>query len=296
MKGVKGDGDVDGDSDMKMKDDAKADRFEGARLDSAGNMTYGDFLHLDKILGAQQPHSPDHNEMLFIIQHQTSELWIKLMLHELRAACDRLGKDDLQPAFKMLARVSRIMEQLVHAWDVLATMTPSEYSTLRPYLGTSSGFQSYQYRELEFILGNKKAVMAKAHAHRQDLHAQVLRALQAPSLYDEAIRLLVRRGFAIDAADVERDWTQPRPFSESLTRAWLEVYRKPDAHWDLYQLAEEFVDLEDAFRQWRFRHVTTVERIIGFKTGTGGTAGVAYLRKMLDVVLFPELWKVRTDL
>ena len=278
-----------------MNDKTKAE-WHGAKLDFKESMSYGDYLGLDQILSAQHPLSPNHNEMLFIIQHQTSELWIKLMLHELRAACERLGKDDLQPAFKMLARVSRIMEQLVHAWDVLATMTPSEYSTLRPYLGTSSGFQSYQYRELEFILGNKKAVMAKAHAHRQDLHAQVLRALQAPSLYDEAIRLLVRRGFAIDAADVERDWTQPRGFSESLSRAWLEVYRKPDAHWDLYQLAEEFVDLEDAFRQWRFRHVTTVERIIGFKTGTGGTSGVGYLRKMLDVVLFPEIWKLRTDL
>ena len=272
------------------------DRFEGARLDHAGSMTYGDYLHLDEILGAQHPRSPDHNEMLFIIQHQTSELWIKLMLQELRAARDRIATDDLQPAFKMLARVSRIMEQLVHAWDVLATLTPTEYSALRPYLGSSSGFQSYQYRELEFILGNKKPVMVKPHAHRNDLHERVQRALQAPSLYDEAIRLLVRRGFAIEGTDVERDWSQPREFCETLSQAWLEVYRKPEAHWDLYQLAEEFVDLEDAFRQWRFRHVTTVERIIGFKTGTGGTAGVAYLRKMLDVVLFPELWKVRTDL
>ena len=263
---------------------------------SAGAMTYGDYLHLDSILGAQHPRSRDHNEMLFIIQHQTSELWIKLMLQELRAARERIRTDELPAAFKMLARVSRIMEQLVHAWDVLATMTPSEYSALRPYLGSSSGFQSYQYRELEFILGNKRAAMLNPHAHRPELHALVLQALQAPSLYDEAIRLLVRKGFAIDAADVERDWPQPRAFSESLTRAWLEVYRKPDAHWDLYQLAEEFVDLEDAFRQWRFRHVTTVERIIGFKPGTGGTSGVAYLRKMLDVVLFPELWKVRTDL
>ena len=263
---------------------------------SAGAMTYGDYLHLDSILGAQHPRSPDHNEMLFIIQHQTSELWIKLMLQELRGARERIRTDELPAAFKMLARVSRIMEQLVHAWDVLATMTPSEYSALRPYLGSSSGFQSYQYRELEFILGNKRAAMLNPHAHRPELHALVLQALQAPSLYDEAIRLLVRKGFAIDVADVERDWSEPRAFSESLTRAWLEVYRKPDAHWDLYQLAEEFVDLEDAFRQWRFRHVTTVERIIGFKPGTGGTSGVAYLRKMLDVVLFPELWKVRTDL
>ena len=270
--------------------------FEGGRLDYAGTMTYGDYLHLDTILDAQHPRSPDHNEMLFIIQHQTSELWIKLMLQELRAARDRLRNDQLPPTFKMLARVSRILEQLVHAWDVLSTLTPSEYSALRPYLGSSSGFQSYQYRELEFILGNKKPVMLKPHEHRTELHARVLQALQAPSLYDEAIRLLVRKGFAIDAEDAERDWSEARPFSDSLTRAWLQVYRDPESHWDLYQLAEEFVDLEDSFRQWRFRHVTTVERIIGFKPGTGGTAGVAYLRKMLDVVLFPELWKVRTDL
>ena len=302
-EGVKAEGDAKGDAEGSAEGKAErnvegmpAESFEGARLDQAGSMTYGDYLHLDQILGAQHPRSPDHNEMLFIIQHQTSELWIKLMLQELRAARDRLGKDDLQPAFKMLARVSRIMEQLVHAWDVLATMTPTEYSALRPYLGSSSGFQSYQYRELEFILGNKKPVMVKPHAHRPDLHERVSQALQAPSLYDEAIRLLARKNFAIDVADVERDWSQPRQFSESLSQAWLQVYRQPESHWDLYQLGEEFIDLEDAFRQWRFRHVTTVERIIGFKAGTGGTAGVAYLRKMLDVVLFPELWKVRTDL
>jgi tryptophan 2,3-dioxygenase len=275
---------------------SKTPGFEGARLDYAGEMSYGDYLQLDTILGAQHPRSPDHNEMLFIIQHQTSELWIKLMLQELRAAREQIRSDELPAAFKMLARVSRIMEQLVHAWDVLATMTPTEYSALRPYLGSSSGFQSYQYRELEFILGNKKEVMLKPHEHRPELHARVLQALEAPSLYDEAIRLLTRKGFAIDAADAERDWRRPRPFSDSLTRAWLEIYRRPEDNWDLYQLAEEFIDLEDAFRQWRFRHVTTVERIIGFKPGTGGTAGVAYLRKMLDVVLFPELWKVRTDL
>ncbi|HZH07506.1 MAG TPA: tryptophan 2,3-dioxygenase family protein, partial [Lautropia sp.] len=197
--------------------------FEGARLDLAGAMTYGDYLQLDTILGAQLPRSPDHNELLFIIQHQTSELWIKLMLQELRAARDRIRADELPAAFKMLARVSRIMEQLVHAWDVLSTLTPSEYSALRPYLGSSSGFQSYQYRELEFLLGNKKEVMLKPHAHRQELHALVLQALQAPSLYDEAIRLLARKGFVIDPADVERDWAQPRKFSDSLTRAWLEV-------------------------------------------------------------------------
>ena len=274
----------------------KTETFEGAKLDYAGTMTYGDYLELDSILGAQHPRSPDHNEMLFIVQHQTSELWMKLMLQELAAARDRIRSDDLPPAFKMLARVSRIMEQLVHAWDVLSTMTPSEYSALRPYLGSSSGFQSYQYRRIEFMLGNKNAVMLKPHAHRPDLLAQVARALQEPSLYDESVRLLARSGFPIDPDDAERDWAAPRAFSVSVNEAWLAVYKAPEKHWDLYQLAEELVDLEDAFRQWRFRHVTTVERIIGFKPGTGGTAGVSYLRKMLDVVLFPELWKVRTDL
>lgn len=274
----------------------ETERFEGGRLDYTSTMTYGDYLQLDLVLGAQSPRSPDHNEMLFIVQHQTSELWMKLMLHELRGARDNLRADDLPPAFKMLARVSKIMEQLVHAWDVLATMTPSEYTRLRPYLGQSSGFQSYQYRQLEFMLGNKNAAMLKPHAHRPELLAQVERAWREPSLYDEAIRLLARQGFAIDADDLERDWTRPRAFGPSVEAAWLTVYREPERHWALYQLAEEFVDLEDAFRLWRFRHVTTVERIIGFKQGTGGTAGVSYLRKMLDVVLFPELWKVRTDL
>ena len=272
------------------------ERFEGAQLDYSGTMTYGDYLDLDRVLGAQHARSGDHNEMLFIVQHQTSELWMKLMLHELRAARERMRANDLAPAFKMLARVAKIMEQLVHAWDVLATLTPSEYSTLRPHLGSSSGFQSFQYREIEFILGNKNATMVRAHAHRADLHAQVTAALAEPSLYDEAIRLLARNGFEIEANQIERDFREPRPFSDTLEAAWLRIYRDPEHHWNFYQLAEEFVDLEDAFRQWRFRHVTTVERVIGFKPGTGGTNGVGYLRKMLDVVLFPELWKVRTDL
>jgi tryptophan 2,3-dioxygenase len=272
------------------------ERFEGARLDYSATMSYGDYLDLDRVLGAQHPRSGDHNEMLFIVQHQTTELWMKLMLHELRAARERIRCDDMAPAFKMLARVSRIMEQLVHAWDVLTTMTPSEYTTLRPHLGSSSGFQSFQYRQIEFMLGNKNPVMVKPHAHRPDLQALVAASLAEPSLYDEAIRLLGRRGFALEPGQTQRDWSQPRPFSDALEQAWLAVYREPSTHWELYELAEKFVDLEDAFRQWRFRHVTTVERIIGFKPGTGGTVGVGYLRRMLDVVLFPELWKVRTDL
>ena len=259
-------------------------------------MHYGDYLALDAILDAQHPRSTDPNELLFIVQHQTSELWMKLALHELRAARASIAASDLPPAFKMLARVSRIMEQLVHAWDVLGTMTPSEYSAIRPHLGTSSGFQSWQYREIEFLLGNKNGAMLRPHDDRPELKQRLEAAFAAPSLYDEAIRLLARRGFAIDRGVLERDVTQRHESDLTVEATWLAVYRAPRDHWELYELAEKLVDLEDAFRLWRFRHVSTVERIIGFKPGTGGTSGVAYLRRMLDVVLFPELWKVRTDL
>ena len=269
---------------------------EKAQLDFSQSMSYGDYLQLDAILSAQHPRSPDHNEMLFIVQHQTSELWMKLMLHELRAAVAHVAADDLSTAFKMLARVSKIMEQLVHAWDVLATMTPPEYSAIRPYLASSSGFQSYQYRCIEFSLGNKNAAMLKPHEHRPDLLEQVRAAYEAPSLYDEALKLLARRGLDVPQSHAQRDWTQPYVASPGVEQAWLTVYRNPKQHWDLYQLGEELTDLEDAFRLWRFRHVTTVERVIGFKRGTGGTGGVSYLRKMLDVVLFPEIWSLRTSL
>ena len=269
---------------------------EKAQLDFSKSMSYSDYLHLDAILSAQQPLSPDHNEMLFIIQHQTSELWMKLMLHELGAAIRCVAADELGSAFKMLARVSKIMEQLVHAWDVLATMTPPEYSAIRPYLANSSGFQSAQYRCIEFALGNKNAAMLQPHQHRPDLLAMVKTAYEAPSLYDEALRLLARRGIAVPDSHTTRDWTQPYVASAAVEQAWLVAYRNPRQHWDLYQLGEELTDLEDAFRLWRFRHVTTVERVIGFKRGTGGTGGVSYLRKMLDVVLFPEIWSLRTSL
>jgi tryptophan 2,3-dioxygenase len=259
-------------------------------------MQYTDYLQLDDLLGAQKPLSGDHNEMLFIIQHQTSELWMKLALHELRAVQVCLQQGDMPPAFKMLARVSRIMEQMVQAWTVLATMTPPEYSKMRPSLGSSSGFQSYQYREIEFILGNKNAAMLEPHRQRPEMFAELETALARPSIYDEAIRLLATAGFAIDAACIQRDFRLKLELQPSVEAAWLEVYKDPTHHWDLYQLAEKLVDLEDAFRQWRFRHVTTVERVIGFKPGTGGTGGVSYLRKMLDVVLFPELWRVRGSL
>jgi tryptophan 2,3-dioxygenase len=278
-----------------MHPDAPASHHD-AKLDFSADMSYGDYLHLDAVLNAQHPLSPDHNEMLFIVQHQTSELWMKLMLHELGAAIAHVAADELPPAFKMLARVSKIMEQLVHAWDVLATMTPPEYSAIRGYLANSSGFQSWQYRCIEFRLGNKNAAMLRPHSHRPDLLAHVEAAWRAPSLYDEALRLLARRGLPVPASHVERDWTQPYPASDEVEAAWLTVYRDPTHHWDLYQLGEELTDLEDAFRLWRFRHLTTVERVIGFKRGTGGTNGVGYLRKMLDTVLFPEIWKLRTDL
>ncbi|MBC3869201.1 tryptophan 2,3-dioxygenase [Undibacterium oligocarboniphilum] len=270
--------------------------WHGAQMDFSESMSYSDYLGLDQILSAQHPLSPNHNEMLFIIQHQTSELWIKLMLHELHAVRRQIHLNDLPPAFKMLSRVARIMDQLVHAWDVLATMTPSEYTAIRPYLGASSGFQSHQYRELEYLLGNKNAAMLAVHESKPEIHASLQATLRTPSIYDEAIMLMARQGFAIDAARLQRDWTQPVAMNESVKAAWLQVYQAPEQHWSLYELAEKLVDMETAFRIWRFRHVTTVERIIGFKTGTGGTAGVSYLRKMLDVVLFPELFALRTEL
>ena len=271
-------------------------QWHGAQMDFSEAMSYGDYLGLEQILHAQHPRSPDHNEMLFIVQHQTSELWLKLMLHELHAVRVHLRGGQLQPAFKMLARVARVMDQLVHAWDVLATMTPPEYSAIRPYLGASSGFQSYQYRELEFLLGNKNAALVAVHASAPPAHAILERELHLPSVYDEAVLLLARSGLAVSEARLQRDWTLPTAHDESVKAAWLAVYQDPQHHWALYELGEKLVDLETAFRYWRFRHVTTVERIIGFKTGTGGTAGVSYLRKMLDVVLFPELFALRTAL
>ena len=272
---------------------------ERAQLDFSQSMSYGDYLQLDAILTAQKPLSPAHDEMLFIVQHQTSELWMKLMLHELNAAITALANPQANTkpeAFKMLARVSRIMEQLVNAWTVLSTMTPPEYTAMRPYLANSSGFQSAQYRCIEFSLGNKNAAMLKPHAHRADLLAQVQAAYEAPSLYDVALQLLAREGITVPADRLQRDWTQPYEASEGVKQAWITVYRDPHQYWDLYQLGEKLADIEDAFRLWRFRHLTTVERVIGFKRGTGGTGGVSYLKKMLDVVLFPEIWSLRTEL
>jgi tryptophan 2,3-dioxygenase len=259
-------------------------------------MRYADYLRLDKLLDAQHPLSDNHNELLFIIQHQTTELWLKLMLHELRAAQAQIRSDELGPAFKMLARVSRIMGQLIQAWDVLSTLTPSEYTDFRARLGHASGFQSHQYRLVEFVLGNKDRTMLAAHAQEPERAAELRAALEAPSLYDEAILLLHRRGFAIAPEARQRDWSEPHLADYSVLTAWTAVYRDPHRYWDLYELAEEFVDLEDYFRQWRFRHATTVERIIGMKPGTGGTSGVNYLRQRLELRLFPEVWDVRTGL
>jgi tryptophan 2,3-dioxygenase len=268
----------------------------GAHTDFSRSMSYGDYLQLDLLLAAQKPVSDRHDELLFIIIHQASELWMKLVRHELSAALARVRADDLQPAFKHLARVSRIQAQLIQSWDVLSTMTPSDYSSFRDQLGQSSGFQSAQYRLIEFALGNKQAETIRPHRHVPALAAELDAALAAPSLYDEAIRLLARRGFAIDAEVLGRDVTRPHRAQASVLAAWLEIYRDPQRWWELYQLAEELVDLEDWFQQWRFRHMTTVQRVIGFKRGTGGTAGVAYLKQALDIVFFPELWEVRTAL
>ena len=269
---------------------------EGAFENFSNEMSYGDYLALDQLLASQRPRSKEHNELLFIIQHQTTELWMKLMLHELLAAREQIRSGDLSPAFKMLARVSRIMNNLIQAWDILSTLTPTEYSAFRDSLGKSSGFQSHQYRALEFMFGNKNPALLKPFEHRPEIHTMLSGLLNSPSLYDEAIRLLARRGFVLDRLATDRDFSQAYTENPTTLAAWQEVYANPKQHWDLYELAEKLVDLEDYFRQWRHRHVTTVQRVIGFKRGTGGTAGVGYLRAMLEIRLFPELWDLRTEL
>jgi tryptophan 2,3-dioxygenase len=269
---------------------------EGAQMDFKNRMSYADYLHLDKVLSAQAPLSQSPDEMLFIIQHQTSELWMKLAIHELTGAAAAIREDRLEPAFKMLARVARIFEQLNNAWDVLRTMTPSEYTRFRGALGQSSGFQSWQYRAIEFMAGNRNLAMLRPHAHDAGVTARLEAVLARPSLYDEALLLLSRQGFDVCADAARTDWRETRKENDAVMAAWKAVYQAPERHWMLYELAEKLVDFEDYFRRWRFNHVTTVERIIGLKRGTGGTAGVAYLRRMLEVELFPELWKVRTEL
>jgi tryptophan 2,3-dioxygenase len=269
---------------------------EGAEMAFDGRMSYGDYLGLDAILSAQRPLSDAHDEMLFIIQHQTSELWMRLSIHELTAARAAIAADRLAPAFKMLARVARIFEQLNGAWDVLRTMTPSDYTRFRAALGQSSGFQSHQYRMIEFLLGTRNRAMVRPHAHRPELKAALEAELGRPSLYDVALGALDRAGIAVPGAVLKRDLRAPYTAHDGVRAAWARVYRDPERHWPLYELAEKLVDFEDYFRRWRFNHVTTVERVIGFKRGTGGTGGVSYLKRMLEVELFPELWHLRTEL
>lgn len=269
---------------------------EGAQMSFDGRMSYGDYLSLNQVLSAQSPLSEAHDELLFIIQHQTSELWMKLAIHELSAARKAIAGDNLAPAMKMLARVARIFEQLNSAWDVLRTMTPSDYTTFREALGQSSGFQSWQYRLIEYVLGNRNKSMLRPHEHRADIMDILQEELSRPSFYDEVLKLAHRRGIAMPDAVLNRDPGETHQFNEAVMEAWARVYREPEKHWQLYEMAEKLVDFEDYFRRWRFNHVTTVERVIGFKRGTGGTVGISYLKRMLDIELFPELWRVRTAL
>ena len=269
---------------------------DGAKMNFDGKMSYGDYLCLDNILNSQIVRSSAHDEMLFIIQHQTSELWLKLALHELDGARLAIKSDNLQKSFKMLSRVTRIFEQLNNAWDVLRTMTPSEYTEFRDELGQSSGFQSYQYRLIEFVVGNRNSAMIKPHKHKPEILEKLMYELSCPSIYDEALHLLKRSGIDVSNEVLERDYSKTHKAHPSVVAAWKIIYTEPTKYWPLYELAEKLTDFEDYFRRWRFNHVTTVERIIGFKRGTGGTSGTHYLRQMLNVELFPELWHVRTEL
>jgi tryptophan 2,3-dioxygenase len=269
---------------------------EAVHWDLGSSLSYGEYLHLDKLLAAQQPLSREHNEMLFIIVHQVSELWMRLMLHELTAALECIRRDDLGPALKMLARISRTQTQLLTVWDVLSTMTPFEYTAFRDSLGRASGFQSLQYRLLEFLFGNKNAAMVEVHKRDEQAYATLTRTLAEPSLYDEVLRLLSRRGYEVPESYLRRDFGEPYVASKQVAAAWLAVYHNADQGWDLYELAERLVDLDHNFQLWRFHHLKTVERIIGYKPGTGGTGGVSYLAKALELRFFPELWQIRTSM
>jgi tryptophan 2,3-dioxygenase len=269
---------------------------ESVHWDLSNSLSYSQYLNLDKLLAAQRPLSYQHDEMLFIVIHQASELWMKLCLHELNAVVDCVRRDDLGPTFKMLARVSTIQQQLLQSWDVLATITPSDYSAFRNTLGRSSGFQSLQYRLLEFLIGNKNADLIEVFRTDPPAYEQLERALGAPSLYDEVLRLLSRRGLDVPPEAIDRDFSQPYQASKQVAAAWLSVYHNSVKDWDLYELAERLVDLDYKFQLWRFTHVKTVERIIGYKRGTGGTGGVSYLTKALELKFFPELWTIRTSM
>ncbi len=279
-----------------MSGEAYDPSVDGAKTDFADEMSYGDYLKLDRLLGQQQPLSDAHDEMLFVIQHQTSELWMKLVIHELVAAREELRKGRTAQLFKMLARISRIFEQLNSAWDVLRTMTPADYTRFREELGPSSGMQSWQYRMIEYLLGNRNVNMLKPHEHTPEIHRMLSDELARPSFYDEVVRLLFRTVDGSTAALPAPNLDTPRQAVPEVQARWKIVYENIDKYWTLYELGEKLVDLEDYFRRWRFNHVTTVERVIGSKRGTGGTSGVPYLRRMLDVELFPELWHLRGDL
>ncbi len=269
---------------------------KGIHTDFKNNMTYGEYLHLDTLLSSQERLSGHHDEMLFIIIHQVSELWMKLVLHETDAAIAAIQADDLPASFKKLARVTRIQEQIIQGWDVLSTLTPAEYIEFRDALGQASGFQSYQYRMIEFALGYKTGHILKIYEKDPELHAQLKKAYHAPGLYDVAIQALRKAGFDIPEEVADRDFSRLYEENEAVKKAWMTVYQNVDRYWELYQLAEKLVDIEDSFQQWRFRHMKTVERIIGFKKGTGGSSGVNYLKKVLDHRFFPELWDLRTEL
>ncbi|MGD8150155.1 tryptophan 2,3-dioxygenase [Ornithinimicrobium sp. Y1694] len=275
---------------------SRRDLEEGIERDFERNLSYGEYLDLDRILSAQHPRAvpPRHDELLFIIQHQTSELWLKLMLHELTSARELLAADDVQPALKRIARVKHIQHTLTEQWSVLATLTPSEYAEFRHFLATGSGFQSWQYRAVEFSLGNKNPDMLRVFAHDADVHAQLEDLLYRPSLYDEVLRLLARRGHPVPPEVLDRDVSRPYESHEGVVGMFTAIYADPGTHWVEYELAEELVDVEDNFQVWRFRHLKTVERIIGSKRGTGGSSGVPFLRRALDLTFFPELYDVRT--
>ncbi|TCI69229.1 MULTISPECIES: tryptophan 2,3-dioxygenase [Exiguobacterium] len=269
---------------------------QSIQTDFSKDMSYGDYLQLDPILSSQHRLSDHHDEMLFIIIHQTSELWMKLILHELTAAVTAIETGELERSFKMLARVSKIQQQLIQSWSVLATLTPAEYLEFRDKLGSSSGFQSYQNRQIEFALGFKNARTLSVYAHDEELYPLLESSLQAPSIYDMTVREMHRRGLAIDDTVLNRDVTKDWEWNESVETAWAEVYRDVDKYWDLYELGEKLLDIGSQQQMWRFNHMSTVERIIGQKMGTGGSSGVNYLRRVLDHRFFPELWTVRTKL
>jgi tryptophan 2,3-dioxygenase len=273
-----------------------ADDDPGIIKDLARETSYGGYLQLDKLLSAQQPRSTHHDEMLFIIQHQTSELWMKLLVHELAAAIAHVRADELSPCFKILARAKQVQRQLFEQWAVLETLTPSEYVQFRHVLGPASGLQSHQFRAIEFLLGNKNAARLELYTHDPEKKEFLEKLLKAPSLYDEFLRYLSRRGMPVPAERVERDWTRPYERHAAVVQVFKIVYEDPQGHWAEYDMCEKLVDLEENFQLWRFRHVKTVERVIGFKRGTGGTAGVAFLRRTLEFPLFPELLDVRTEI